>query len=366
MDRGKCDGNYKIWIINTLIFIIVVFVFIASITIYIDPLFHYHAPLDNFSYRINDERYQNDGITRHFEYNSIITGTSMAANFKTSEADKIFNSNFIKVTYVGGYYKEINDNLRRAYDAGKDVKNIIRSLDISVLIMDKDSYNKERLDGNFPTYLYNDNIFDDVNYVLNKSILSQFVLGGTIKYTMDGNKTTNFDDYANWQKSKGRSFNYNAVLKEYNFALPQVLAKNEENIILENIKQNITDLADEHPETTFYLFFPPYSICYWYELNNKGQVNYYIDAISLAIKEIIKHPNIKLYGFNSNFELICDFKNNYYIDSRHYGESVNSWMLEKMYNEEYLLTADNYREYIDAIREFYNSYDYEALHKLEN
>lgn len=41
-----------------------------------------------------------------------------------------------------------------------------------------------------------------MNYVLNKSILLQFVLSGIIKYTIDGNKTTNFDDYSNWQKIK--------------------------------------------------------------------------------------------------------------------------------------------------------------------
>ena len=98
--------KYKIWIITTLFFSIIAFIIFASVTIYIDPLFHYHKPLNKYKYPINNERYQNDGITRNFEYESIITGTSMTENFKKSEADKIFESDFIKVPFSGGYYKE--------------------------------------------------------------------------------------------------------------------------------------------------------------------------------------------------------------------------------------------------------------------
>lgn len=113
--------------------------FFSAITIYIDPLFHYHKPLEKFNYPIVDERYQNDGIVRNFEYNSIITGTSMVENFMTSEADEIFGSRFIKIPFSGGRYKEINDCLKRGYAAGHDIKYVIRSLDYSFLIQDKDA-----------------------------------------------------------------------------------------------------------------------------------------------------------------------------------------------------------------------------------
>lgn len=59
-------------------------------------MFHYHAPLKFLSYPLVNERYQNNGIVRHFDYDSVITGTSMTENFKTSEAQKLFGSDFIK------------------------------------------------------------------------------------------------------------------------------------------------------------------------------------------------------------------------------------------------------------------------------
>lgn len=166
-DEKKC----KYWIIITIMETIIALGLFAAITFYIDPLFHYHVPLESFAYPIIDERYQNDGITRNFEYDSIITGTSMVENFKTTEADRIFDANFIKVPFAGARYKEINDNLERAYHVGKDIKFVIRCLDYSRLVEDKNAY-REGTD--YPWYLYNDNLFDDVNYVLNKTILFDY------------------------------------------------------------------------------------------------------------------------------------------------------------------------------------------------
>ena len=58
---------------------------IILLTVIVDPFFHYHKPLASIQYQITNERYQNDGIIKHFDYDAIITGTSMTENFKTSE-----------------------------------------------------------------------------------------------------------------------------------------------------------------------------------------------------------------------------------------------------------------------------------------
>lgn len=335
----------------------IILVMLASVTIYIDPLFHYHAPLDRFAYPIHNERYQNDGITRNFEYDSIITGTSMTENFKKTEADEIFDADFIKVPYSGGTYKEINDNLKRAYKAAKNIRYVIRCLDYSLLNTEKDAY---REDMDYPFYLYNDNPLDDLNYVLNKEVLFTQT-GYVIDYTKAGNQTTSFDDYANW--NAGFTFGAETVLGTYTLGEKTegscTLTEKEYDRLIGNIRQNVTDLADEYPETVFYYFFSPYSICYWDKLNNTGMTQWWINAEKAAIEEILKHPNIRLYSFTGNYELICNL--DHYKDAGHYGEWVNSWILKWMHEGKYLLTKDNYQEYIRSIREFYSSYDYTSL-----
>lgn len=86
MDMEEPSKNNKIhiiWIITTIMLTIISFCVFTLITVYIDPLFHYHKPLQGYGYPLDNERYQNDGITRNFEYDSITTGTSMVENFKT-------------------------------------------------------------------------------------------------------------------------------------------------------------------------------------------------------------------------------------------------------------------------------------------
>ena len=139
------------------------------------------------------------------------------------------------------------------------------------------------------------------------------------------------------------------------------LTQEEYDRLMGNIRQNVTDLADEHPETVFCYFFSPYSICYWDNLNNAGKAEWWINAEKAVIEEILKHPNIKLYSFTNNYELVCNLDN--YKDEGHYGEWVNSWILQWMHEGKYLLTKDNYQEYINSIREFYLSYDYASLRK---
>ena len=62
----------------------------AAVICVVDPYFHYHKPLKGLYYTLDNERSQNDGIIRHFNYDAMIIGTSMAENFKTSEMDELW------------------------------------------------------------------------------------------------------------------------------------------------------------------------------------------------------------------------------------------------------------------------------------
>lgn len=354
---------YKRWTFSVLFLMAAAFLFTASLTIYRDPFFHYHAPLAQYSYPQerypdNNERYLNDGIMRHFSYNAIITGTSVTENFKASEAERLFDAQFIKVPFAGAKYKEIDDNLQQAYRSGRKIRYVIRSLDNGDLILDKDAYDETFA---YPDYLYNDNPFDDISYVLNKSVLLKKTL--QVKKVISPRPAIDFDTYANWNDYRKAEFGAPYVLASYRLRdVPkpmQPFTDKDAGMLLDNLRQNVTKLAYAHPETTFYLFFPPYSICYWDILNNEGTMERHIDAERLAIEELLQCPNIKLYSFSDNFALVCNLDN--YNDYIHYGEWVNSQILQWIKNGEHLLTKDNYQTYLENIRRFYHAYDYASL-----
>ena len=117
------------WMIRFVSLFLLILVLVGALTVIVDPYFHYHKPLSNISYILDNERYQNNGIVKHFDYDAIITGSSMTECFKPSELNELFGVNAIKVPYSGGSYKEINDNLVVATEHNPNIKMVVRCLD---------------------------------------------------------------------------------------------------------------------------------------------------------------------------------------------------------------------------------------------
>lgn len=336
---------------------------VALINIVIDPFFHYHAPIEGMSYTLDDERYQNNGIVRHFTYDAMITGTSMTENFKTSEADELFGVNSIKTTFMGGSYKEISDNIRTALEANSDLKLVIRATDQFDIINNPDKHPSTDPETTFeyPFYMIDNNPFNDVEYVLNKTILSNSVK--MVKGTAAGIPSTTFDEYMNWMSMY--TFGKDVVLGTYK--RPEITGTNEpitaedKALVQANIKQNVIDLANDYPDVTFYIWIPPYSVCFYDQENRKGMLQRDMDAMETEIEMLVKVPNIKLYGFADRENIVTDLS--LYKDVAHYGESVNSYVLNCMATGEGLLTADNYKEYMSRVRDFYYNYDYDSIYE---
>ena len=187
--------SHKRFFIGTVCVLLTVIVLLSGLTAVIDPFFHYHAPLDKMGYSISNQRYQNDGILKNCDYNAIITGSSMTENFKASEWDALFDSNTVKVSFSGSYFKETTDRLRTAFSHNGKIDYVVRSLDFYAIIADKNHVTSF----DYPYYLYDENVFNDTRYLLNKSVLFTQTIE-TIKNTTDGFKTTNFDDCYSWSK----------------------------------------------------------------------------------------------------------------------------------------------------------------------
>ena len=341
--------------------IILILVLTAVTVIIIDPYFHYHEPVSFLSYRLENQRYINDGIVRHFNYNAVITGTSMTENFKSSQFDKIFNVNSIKVPFSGGSYKEINDNVETALKNNKNIKCVLRGLDYGGI---NQEYNHMRYNS-YPTYLYDNNIFNDYKYWWNKEILIKGIVGNLI-YTLLRKSTTSFDEYSNWNNSfiPGKE----EVLKTYKRPEKENMEKflSEEDIkrIDKNIEENVTRLPKQYPNTKFIYFITPYSIVYFDELNQKGEIEKQIMAEKYMIEKILEIPNIELYSFFNNYEMITNLDN--YKDVGHYTEHINEQILIWIKSKKYRLAKENYREYIDKNLEFYGNYNYNKIFENES
>lgn len=363
--HGQQQGgpvNYKKWLACTLAAALVLLAIAGGLTAAVDPYFHYHKPLKGLAYPIDDERYQNDGISRHFDYDAIITGSSVTENFKSTQFDRLFGASSIKIPFAGGYYKEIDQAVKRALAYNPKVTRVLRGLDGYFLIQDKDFWNPNAPN---PDYLYDRNPFNDVKYLFNKDILINDVLPVLKSLWEDPKRsTTTFDEYMNWAPEK--DWGMEAVQKTYERTAKSEeiypLSEEDKALITGNMEQNVLQTARDNPQVTFYLFFPPYSICFWDdELNQRGLMERYIDAQKLTAQLLLSCGNIRLFAFDDEFDMICDMDN--YMDVIHYSEEINGQMLEWMAQGEHELTGSNLDSYFQSIRDFYTAYDYDSLYE---
>lgn len=321
----------------------------------IDPYFHFHKPFSFVSYRLYDERYINDGISRHFDYDTIITGTSMAQNFRTSEADALFGVRSVKETFSGAGYKELSENLERALRRNRDLKTVIWTMDANAILRDKDY---AEYDG-YPTYLYDDNPWNDVSYVFNKNVWYHGVLNNLLM-TLAGQPSTTFDEYSSWNKETGYAY-VMAGYDRWEEKAPEAppLSEEDQEMVIGNIQQNFVDLVNRYPDTTFYIFYTPYSICWWDFMNQEGMINWYLDAELITTRMLLACPNVKLYNFHDQYDIITDLDN--YRDKEHYAAHVNSMILEWLAAGEGLVTEENYMERYRQEKKYYLNYDYEGI-----
>lgn len=351
------EQTAKKWFCKCIITLTVSLFLLALVVIVVDPYFHYHKPLSFLSYRLYEERYTNDGISRHFDFDAIITGTSMAQNFKTSEMDALFGTNAVKETFSGAGYKELSENLENALQRNDNLKTVIWALDYNGLLREHDWTQYEE----YPTYLYDNNPLNDAPYLYNKSILYHSVLPNIVM-TLTGEPSTTMDEYSSWEKETGLS----AILWSYdrenvNTDVPTGFGDEERKITETTMNENIIRIIRQYPDTTFYIFYPPYSICYWDALHIKGTIMRQTSAEEVATELLLACPNVKLYNFFDQYDVVCN--PDYYCDDGHYNAEINSRILQWMSEGTGLVTKENYREKLAREREFYSNYDYDSIYE---
>lgn len=353
------NNKGKKWIAVFLGFFITILLCTGGMTALIDPYFHYHKPLKGLQYRIHNERYQNNGIVKNFDYDAIITGTSMTENFKASQFNELFDVKSVKVPFSGASYKEINENLDVAFRYNDNIKVVLRCLDYNAILLDKDWMRYD--DSFYPHYLYDEKLYNDVLYWFNKDVFINETLY-TLWYTSTGQKTTNFDEYVNWSEkyTYGKDTVENTFQRAEKAGKIEHLSKEERDTIRASIDQNVTSLAKENPNIEFYLFFSPYSIYFFDRLNQNGTLEKQLDAEKYVLELLLPYDNIHMFSFFGETDMICNLDN--YKDVGHYGGKVNEHILNWMAEGHDELTLDNYEEYCEKEREFYLNYDYDRLY----
>ena len=318
-------------------------ILVGAVVVVADPFFHYHEPMGSLKKVVTKAEYQCIGTVRNFDYDSIVLGSSVAENYNNRWFDEAFGGTTIKGIKSSAATVDLVYYLREALEAKKEtgLDNVYYSLDLFALTADA-----ERVfpDESLPLYLYNQNPFDDVNYIWNKDVLFEH-----IPYQFAMTYLDDYDEGTSYNWAQYKTFSKEDALKHY--SRPEEIAPMlTEADYKENVDKNI-DLIEavvkEHPETTFRFLYPPYSMLWWDAAYRKGETEQNLYAARKAAERLLPYENVEMYFFQNEEELITNLDN--YMDTVHFSADINHSMVEWMKEGKYRLTLDNYKEEIEKM-----------------
>ena len=349
------DKKQKKWFLTTVFMTAGALLAILAVMAVIDPYFHFHGPLKGVSYRLYSERYMNNGIARHFEYDAVITGSSMNQNFKTSMMDELFGTDAIKSPFSGAAFEEIKENLEVALKSGNDVKYVLWGLDYNGLNRDYDWQGYSE----YPEYLYDDNLWNDTSYVFNKTILFEGLIN-TFLWNLSGEDTTTFDEYSTWEGGRGWDSISHTYRRSAQILPMETITEDEIGRVTRNITENIVKLANAYPDTEFILFYTPYSVLYWESLYRDGWLEKQIQMEQIATELMLECENISLFNFCRETQITDEIE--YYRDKEHYVAEINDMIMQWIAQGRGLVTRDNYKDNLAWELEYYMNFDYDKLY----
>ncbi|MBA3580914.1 MAG: hypothetical protein H0W44_00515 [Gammaproteobacteria bacterium] len=348
----------------------------------VDPLQIFHPPWVRGEYFIRDLRVQAAGIIRHAEFDSIIIGTSHAANFYPKDAEKLWGGRFVNLAADASFLSEralILDFLFKH----KKINNVIISMDGYAKI---DEYSASYPVGSY-RYLYNDYAFDDIKVYGGNKYLSYLTCDSKVFPSLKEHdvclQLKPLDTLAEWASDKSHSERFGGINNWFsaknNWQIQEAfktIVENADRVQTSGVPQiNETELArqeledqacfdqyvmrfiKEHPGVQFYLYYPPYSrlnYAMWAQTNPTYYARY-LAQLRYAVKKTSGHKNVSVYGFDE-LDFLDDIAN--YKDTIHYRPQLNVAMLEWMHGYKHRLNDRNIDDYIKYINYKAKAYNF--------
>ncbi|MDE7016839.1 MAG: SGNH/GDSL hydrolase family protein [Lachnospiraceae bacterium] len=316
--------------------------FIIAIVVLFDPFYQYHKPLPGLKSVLTDKEYQCVGTLRHFDYDSLIVGSSVCENYNNHWFDDGFACKTIKAIRSYGATADLCFLLEQAFE-NQDLKYVFYNIDPSSLSADTETTYES---SGCPMYLYDKNYLNDISYVLNKSVILE-----KIPYMLAFSLKSDYDEGNSYNWAQWKYFGADLATGMYDRRediLP-MLAKTEH---AEKLAGNIALLETQvksHPETTFKFFFPPYSMLWWDNAYRNGERDYYLYQEEQAIAALLKYENVEIYYYQDEEEIITDLDN--YMDMIHFSKEINELICNKLILGEGRLTEENYQERLQNMYE---------------
>lgn len=321
----------------------------AAVVAWADPLLTAGALEEGEPALFVNERYEMAGLIRYQDYEDLVMGTSLVANYRASWFTRETGRETLKVTFPDGRLSEFDIALDLAFRTHR-LNTVYFGLDPNVLIREDQSVE-------LPEYLYNDNPLDDLEFYFNGESLALAVKSLALG---DGAEVP-LDEAFIWDGK--HQFSWLTALESY----PRPEAVSEEQLPAEAYlaaaevnMDTVCSWLEEHPDTQFKIWFPPYSILYWDKAHREGNTEAILTAIEYACGRLLAYDNVTVHSFLNDRWTTTDLEQ--YTDHVHCSSLVTSEVAKGVINGDWRMWPEYYHGQVDELRQFVNNYDYESLY----
>lgn len=341
------DRIYQRWACGFLAALLAALAVCGGIVYAVDPCLYYRVPDKAVFF---NERYQAAGMAKNVPAETVLLGTSMAANYRASWIEEFYHGPGLRITVPDGYFSEFGQVVDLLFRKNAP-RRILFALDLNILIRDDGGVTDA-----LPDYFYNRNPLDDVKYLLNKDSL-YYSLYALMTRRQGGGET--LDEGFTWDRTS-RWGKYEA-LRTYDRP-PVSEERTRSDAYLGFTAENLETMGSwfrAHPDTKFEIFLSPYSILSWDRAIRRGDLDARLAALELACETLTGYGNVRLHAPLFAKDMVTNLDN--YCDYVHHSGEAGKWVLGNVCAEKFLLRPETVQETLADWREFVVHYDYDAL-----
>lgn len=299
-----------------------------------------------------DTRMQDAGLIQSQPFDTAFMGTSLAIHFRQRDIDRILSGRSLKLSMTGSNSREQSFVLDMAM--ARHPKRVIWEVDDWIFHdapgADSDIYlpaalYRRSIKG-LASYLFSGQIARESLWILARSlpplqpVVARLTSDLAFKFPI-----TDVDDINSLPQDYDVAGNYNArkALAAYKHITDPVRSRYladgyDYDAMVHAFERDAIGLISKHPDVTFEIYFPPYSILQFVAMRDvtPSTLNTVYDFTAYAFPRLLAQPNVRLYDFRAAKEVTHDLGN--YGDVIHHSPAVDmkvlSWLAEGKYRVE--------------------------------
>lgn len=321
----------------------------AGLVAWVDPMLTGGLEEGETALFVN-ERYEMAGLIRHQDYEDIVMGTSLVANYRASWFTQGTGRETLKITFPDGRLSEFDIALDLAFRTHEAIHTVYFCLDPNVVIRADKGVE-------LPEYLYNDDPLDDLQLYFNGECLAlavkSLLLGDEAKAPLDEAFVWDGKYEFSWDSALGSYVRPEQVDKPLDGDAFLTMARKNMDVVC--------SWVEKHPDTQFKIWFPPYSILYWDKTQREGTTEAVVSALEYVCGRLLSYGNVEVYSYLNDRWTATDLGQ--YADYIHCSSQVTSALAHGMVSDTYAwrIWPEYYQSQMDELRQYVTGYDYDAM-----